>query len=226
MYSKKSNVGMAAKALLLTAIGLGLPTGIWAQGISEEKTDTTVVFPTQNLEEVVIVHQAPIVKLKTDKVTYQVSNDVEAKTRSVLDILRKVPMVSVDGRNNITVNGSAQFKVYVDGRLSTVITRNPKQTLRSMPASHVKNIEVITNPGAQYDAEGAGGVLCITTKKGGAKQELALEDEEYDGATCGSVHLLTGLLSNGVDVSLSCQKGKWSYDINLNGEYMYYPSSG
>lgn len=51
MYSKKSNVGMAAKALLLTAIGLGLPTGIWAQGISEEQTDTTVVFPTQNLEE-------------------------------------------------------------------------------------------------------------------------------------------------------------------------------
>lgn len=67
MYSKKSNVGMAAKALLLTAIGLGLPTGIWAQGISEEKTDTTVVFPTQNLEEVVIVHQAPIVKLKSTR---------------------------------------------------------------------------------------------------------------------------------------------------------------
>lgn len=153
--------------------------------------------------------------------TYQVSNDVESKTRSVLDILRKVPMVTVDGRNNIMVNGSAQFKVYVDGRLSTVITRNPKQTLRSMPASHVKNIEVITNPGAQYDAEGTGGVLCITTKKGGAKQALALEDDGYDGATSGSVHLLTGILSNGVDASLSGQQGKWSYDVNLNGEYMY-----
>ncbi len=70
MYSKKSNAGMAAKALLLTAIGLGFPTGIWAQGVTEEKADTTVVFPTQKLEEVVIVRQAPTVKLKTDKVTY------------------------------------------------------------------------------------------------------------------------------------------------------------
>lgn len=219
MHSKKSNIGMAAKAFLLTAIGL--PMGVSAQGVIEEKADTIVVYPTQHLEEVVIVHQIPIVKLKTDKVTYQVSNDVESKTRSVLDILRKVPMVTVDGRNNIMVNGSAQFKVYVDGRLSTVITRNPKQTLRSMPASHVKNIEVITNPGAQYDAEGTGGVLCITTKKGGAKQALALEDDGYDGATSGSVHLLTGILSNGVDASLSGQQGKWSYDVNLNGEYMY-----
>ena len=186
MHSKKSNIGMAAKAFLLTAIGL--PMGVSAQGVIEEKADTIVVYPTQHLEEVVIVHQIPIVKLKTDKVTYQVSNDVESKTRSVLDILRKVPMVTVDGRNNIMVNGSAQFKVYVDGRLSTVITRNPKQTLRSMPASHVKNIEVITNPGAQYDAEGTGGVLCITTKKGGAKQALALEDDGYGG--CVKIHTL------------------------------------
>ena len=109
MHSKKSNIGMAAKAFLLTAIGL--PMGVSAQGVIEEKADTIVVYPTQHLEEVVIVHQIPIVKLKTDKVTYQVSNDVESKTRSVLDILRKVPMVTVDGRNNIMVNGSAQFKV-------------------------------------------------------------------------------------------------------------------
>ena len=108
MHSKKSNIGMAAKAFLLTAIGL--PMGVSAQGVIEEKADTIVVYPTQHLEEVVIVHQIPIVKLKTDKVTYQVSNDVESKTRSVLDILRKVPMVTVDGRNNIMVNGSAQFQ--------------------------------------------------------------------------------------------------------------------
>ena len=86
MHSKKSNIGMAAKAFLLTAIGL--PMGVSAQGVIEEKADTIVVYPTQHLEEVVIVHQIPIVKLKTDKVTYQVSNDVESKTRSVLDILQ------------------------------------------------------------------------------------------------------------------------------------------
>ena len=60
MHSKKSNIGMAAKAFLLTAIGL--PMGVSAQGVIEEKADTIVVYPTQHLEEVVIVHQIPIVK--------------------------------------------------------------------------------------------------------------------------------------------------------------------
>ena len=118
-----------------------------------------------SLDEVAVVAHVPIVRMKTDKMTYQVKNDVDAKTQTVLQMLRKVPMVTVDGKNNITVNGSREFKVYVDGRLNTMITRNPSQVFRNMPASSVQSIEVVTNPGARYDVEGVGGVLNITTKK-------------------------------------------------------------
>lgn len=190
---------------------------------SYEQTDSIFV-KMQELGEVVVAAQAPVVKLKTDKVTYQVENDADSKTHTVLEMLRKVPMVTVDGRNNITVNGSSQFKVYVDGRLNTTITRNPSQMLRNMPANNIRNIEVITNPGAQYDAEGAGGVLCIYTKKGAAKKHLMLE-EEADSGTYGSVHATAGTKQWGLDASLSGQQGKWSWDMNLNGEYMRSPDA-
>jgi len=214
---RKGAVALIAMALAVT--------------LAQAQTDMTVTrydsmevyLKTRELEDVSVVHQAPVVKLKTDKVTYQVENDADAKTRTVLEMLRKVPMVTVDGRNNITVNGSAQFKVYVDGRLNNLITRNPTQMLRNMPASSVKSIEVVTNPGAQYDAEGAGGVLLITTKKSDKAQDAWTADAEgMEGAqTNGSVHATAGTMTWGMDASLSTQRGRWSYDLNLNGEYMY-----
>ena len=73
------------------------------------------------LHDVTVVAHVPIVKMKTDKITYQVRHDVDAKTHTVLEMLRKVPMVTVDGKNNISVNGSKQFKVYIDGNVFLTI---------------------------------------------------------------------------------------------------------
>ncbi len=113
------------------------------------------------LQEVEVVAQKPIVKMDTDKLTYDVTQDPDAKASTVLDMLRKVPMVTVDGQDNITVNGSSSFKIYVDGKPNVMFSSNPSQIFKSMPASTVKSIEVVTNPGAKYDAEGASGVLNI-----------------------------------------------------------------
>ncbi len=104
----------------------------------------------------------PLIKMDADKISYDVENDADAKASNVLDLLRKVPMVTVDGQDNITVNGSSSFKVYVDGKPNQMISANPSKVFKSMPASAVKGIEVITNPGAKYDAEGTGGVLNLT----------------------------------------------------------------
>ncbi|MBQ6016105.1 MAG: TonB-dependent receptor [Bacteroidales bacterium] len=104
----------------------------------------------------------PLIKMDADKISYDVENDTDAKASNVLDLLRKVPMVTVDGQDNITVNGSSSFKVYVDGKPNQMISANPSKVFKSMPASAVKGIEVITNPGAKYDAEGTGGVLNLT----------------------------------------------------------------
>lgn len=221
--NRKNPVGnMACNALIIVAC-LGFTTKAIAQSETSQVQDS--ISKSVDLNEVTVTVQRPVVSVKTDKITYQVQNDTEAKTRTMLEMLRKVPMVTVDGRGNITVNGSSQFKVYVDGRLNNTITRNPTKMLRNMPAVNVKSIEVLTNPGAGYDAEGAGGVLCITTKRGGAKQLMALSDEEAESATQGSVHSTAGTKNWGLDASVSAHKGRWSYDMNLNAEYMYSPNS-
>ena len=107
----------------------------------------------ETLSAGVVTAQRTLVKMEVDKMTYDVSGDVDAKTSTVLDMLRKVPMVSVDGQDNITVNGSSSFQVYVDGKPNQMLSQNASTIFKVMPANTVKNIEVITNPGVKYDAE-------------------------------------------------------------------------
>ena len=79
-------------------------------------------------------------------------------------MLKKVPMVTVDGQDNIQVNGSSDFKIYKNGRPDNTLSGNPSQVLKSIPANMVEKIEVITEPGAKYDAEGVNGILNIVMK--------------------------------------------------------------
>ena len=116
---------------------------------------------TQQLKEVTVTAQRPLVKIDLDKITYNMEEDPESKTNNVLEMLKKVPMVTVDGEENIQVKGSSNFKIYINGKPSNMLSSNPKDILRSMPANSVKSIEVITEPGAKYDAEGVAGIINI-----------------------------------------------------------------
>lgn len=118
---------------------------------------------TQNLGEVTVTAQRPLVKIEIDKISYSLEDDPESKTNNTLDMLRKVPMVTVDGEDNIQLKGSSNYKIYMNGKPSNLLSNNPSDVLKSMPASSVKNIEVITDPGVRYDAEGVGGIINIIT---------------------------------------------------------------
>lgn len=122
---------------------------------------------TEMLKGVEVVAQKPLVKAEIDKVTYSMEDDPDAKTNTTLEMLRKVPLVTVDGEDKIQVNGSSNFKVHVNGKPNNMMSNNPTEVLRSMPANSIKSIEVITEPGAKYDAEGVGGILNIITVGGG-----------------------------------------------------------
>ena len=138
----------------------------------ENPLDMGTLYIKENatmLKGVEIVAQKPLVKMDVDKMTYNVAEDEDSKSNTVLDMLRKVPMVTVDGQDNITVNGSSSFKVYVDGMPNMMFSSNPSMVFKSMPATAVKSIEVLTNPGAKYDAEGAAGVLNIVMNKQNAQ---------------------------------------------------------
>ena len=129
------------------------------------------IFKSLELQGVEIVKQKSLVKSDVDKVTYNIEDDPDSKSNTVIEMLRKVPMVTVDGEDNIQVNGSSSFKVYVNNKPNQMMTNNPKEVLKSMPANSIKRIEVITNPGPKYDAgnvsnRGAGGSAYATVKSG------------------------------------------------------------
>lgn len=116
------------------------------------------------LDEAAVVAKKPLIKTENDRIAYSVADDPSAKTSTVLEMLRKVPMVTVDGQDNIKVKGNSGFKVYVNGKLNTMISSNPSLILKNFPAASVKRIEVITDPGAKYDAEGVAGIINIVTE--------------------------------------------------------------
>ena len=165
------------------------------------------------LKGVEVVAQKPLVKMEVDKMTYNVAEDADAKAATVLDMLRKVPMVTVDGQDNISVNGSSSFKIYVDGKPNVMFQSNPSMIFKSMPASMVQNIEVVTNPGAKYDAEGAGGVLNIVMNK-----QNPMAAQSLNGYT-GTLRASAGNRSLGAGAFVSGQQGKFSFSANVMENY-------
>ena len=136
--------------------------------IEDQKTlDLGKILMTEvskELSEVVVSAQKPLVQVDLDKIVYSMESDPEAKTNNVLEMLKKVPMVTVDGDENVQLKGSSNFKIYLNGKPSNMISKSPKDVLRSMPANTVKDIQIITDPGAKYDAEGVTGIINIITQ--------------------------------------------------------------
>jgi len=164
------------------------------------------------LKEVVVVAQKPLVKVDIDKLTYSIENDPESKTSNTLDMFRKVPMITVDNEDNIQLKGSSDFKIYLNGKPSNIISNNPSDVLKSMPANSIKSIEVITDPGAKYDAEGVGGIINIITAKSG-----------FDGYTATIRGNASALGRSGGGAYISLKKGKFGITGNFNYNYLNSP---
>lgn len=163
------------------------------------------------LETVEVVAYKPLVKADIDKIAYSVEDDPEANTNTVIEMLKKVPMVTVDGQDNIRVNGNSSFKIYVNGKPNNMMTKNPKEVLKSMPASSIKKIEVITNPGPKYDAEGVGGILNIVTEGKGP--------EGYNATFSGRANNS----SYGGGLYATMKQGKLTMSVNYNASSNHSP---
>ncbi|CAM4341433.1 Outer membrane receptor for ferrienterochelin and colicins [Pedobacter westerhofensis] len=117
------------------------------------------------LTEVAVTANRSVIKQEVDRISYDVQSDAESKVLTVLDMLRKVPMVSVDASDNIKLKGTGNYKILINGKESALVAINPADVFKSMPASNIQKIEVITTPPAKYDAEGLAGIINIITKK-------------------------------------------------------------
>ena len=166
------------------------------------------IFKSLELQGVEIVKQKALVKSDIDKITYNIEDDPDSKSNTILEMLRKVPMVTVDGEDKIQVNGSSSFKVYVNSKPNQMMSNNPSEVLKSMPASSIKRIEVITNPGPKYDAEGVGGILNIITHGKGIE---------------GYTATFSAAASNqGVGGSLYTTVKSGKLTVSANMDYSYY----
>jgi outer membrane receptor protein involved in Fe transport len=116
------------------------------------------------LNEVVVRAEKSTVEIKLDKKVYNVGQDMMVKGGTVSDVLDNVPSVSVDSEGNVSLRGSDNIRILIDGRPSQAI--NVAEALRQLPADAIEKVEVITNPSARYDAEGGSGIINIVLKKG------------------------------------------------------------
>ena len=126
--------------------------------------DIAVGKKANELESVTVTAPRGLVQNKLDKMVYNVEKDVTSLGGVATDVLKKVPMVSVDVDGNVDIMGNTNILFLINGRPSSIFGNNLADALQSIPASQIKSIEVITSPGAKYDAEGTGGIINIILK--------------------------------------------------------------
>ena len=190
------------KKTLLSIVVCFTMTTLYAQ-----KTEPADTLKGQTLDEVVVAQRRKLIKNDIDKLTYDVQHDKTAQTKTTLEILKKIPLVTVDGQENIRVQGSTSFKVYKNGHPDPSLSgQNLKDILKAIPASTIKRIEVITDPGAKYDAEGTTAILNIVMMSNTKLQGIS-GNVNSDVDTHGSVRLGT---------YLTTKVGKLTTTVNYN----------
>lgn len=122
-----------------------------------------------SLQGVTVVAQQKLIENKIDKMVFNAEKDITSQSGVAIDVLKKVPQISVDIDGNVQLAGNSGVRFLINGKPSTAFGSNITDVLQSIPASQIKTIEVITNPGAKYDAQGIGGIINIILKNSNAK---------------------------------------------------------
>ena len=124
---------------------------------------------SSKLADVTVAADKNTVEYNIDKTVYNVDKDITSQTGVATDVLKKIPEVSVDIDGNVELQGNTNIRFLINGKPSTIFGNNLADVLQSIPASQIQSIEVITTPGAKYDAEGTAGIINIILKKSTAQ---------------------------------------------------------
>ncbi|NJO87410.1 MAG: TonB-dependent receptor [Lewinella sp.] len=166
------------------------------------------------LEQVTVTAERSQMELSLDKKVFNVGKDLGSRGGSAVDLLDNVPSVQVDVEGNVSLRGSGNVRILVNGRPSGLVG-NGAGGLRSLPANLIERVEIVTNPSAAYEAEGTAGIINIVLKK------------EVRKGLNGSFDLNTGVPDNhGVAINLNRRATKLNFFTNLGLNYRRSPGDG
>lgn len=164
---------------------------------------------TKALKEVVVTSKKALIEEKIDRTVYNAENDVTTRGGDATDVMKRVPMVSVDMDGNVSVRGSSNIKVLINGKPSAMMSASVSDALKTIPADLIKSVEVITSPSAKYDAEGSGGILNIVLKQNNL-QGLSL-----------NVNSTAGTRGSGLGLNGGYKVGKFNFSVGGFGRASY-----
>ncbi len=175
------------------------------KAVSVKVGDVLISGISKTIKEVVVKGSRNFMENHIDKMVYNVEKDISSQSGVATDVMRKIPQIAVDIDGNVELQGSQNVRVFINGKPSTLFDNNLAAALQSIPASLIKSVEVITSPGAQYDAQGAGGIINIILKDNKAK------------GTNGSINLSGGSRNQNGSTNLHIKNGDLDLNASLSG---------
>ena len=170
---------------------------------------------TQNLDEVEVTAERSQMELKLDKRVFNIEKDLSNAGANAAEILDNIPSVQVDVEGNISLRGSQNVRVLIDGKMSSITGTSTADVLRQFSGNMIEKVEVITNPSARYDAEGEVGIINIVLKK-----------EERRGIN-GSVEAVAGYPDNyRASFNLNYRTEKLNLFTSYGANYRRSPGGG
>lgn len=211
---KLNDINSGDYTIQVTFLGYS-PRKISGVTLTLEKPDADLgqiplVSDNIQLTEVTIVGESALVENKIDKIVYNAEKDVSTSGGDAAEVLRRVPLLSVDLDGNVSLRGSSNVQILINGRPSGIFAASIADALKTIPADQIKSVEVITTPGAKYDAEGSAGIINIITKK-----------KSIEGFS-GSVNTSVGTRQNSAGLNLGFARGRMGITGNGN-TYFSWP---
>ncbi|MCA6074675.1 TonB-dependent receptor domain-containing protein [Fulvivirga sedimenti] len=185
------------------------PFEITGKGESYDVGTLNITSVSTQLDEVVVEGERELIEDKVDRIVYNADQDKTTMGGDATDVLRRVPLLTVDLDGNVSLRGSSNIKVLIDGRPSTITASSIADALKQIPADQIKTVEVITSPSARYDAEGTGGIINIITKK-----------NDLQGGSL-SVNSSAGLRGSSLGLNASYRTGRLGLSLGGYGRAGY-----
>jgi iron complex outermembrane receptor protein len=161
-------LGSGTYFLKTNALGFGNFEQPGIQLIANQALDLGVLTLTANsikLDEMTVTASRVMVEIKPDRTIFNVDGTINSAGSDAITLLRKAPSVTVDNNDNISVLGRSGVLLYVDGKRLPLTGADLTSYLQNLPAEQIDRIEIITNPGAKYEAEGNAGIIDIRLKR-------------------------------------------------------------